>query len=492
MSRNPNPNIDYMTKDYEAFRNLMLNELDSRMPEYTDRSQTDAGIVIMELLAQGLDILSFYQDIIANETLLPTAEQRSSVLKWCEILGYTPKFATPAYIEQVFVLTNTLDSPFTIPGGTVVKTESELSDESIYFETEKDLVIPAGKLGDEKGSDGKYLYSVTAVQGVSVTDELLGSSNGTKGQKFTLKYNPVIFDSVKIYINEGFGFEPWTRVDSFVDSSPISRHFKVSMNDRDEATITFGDGVFGKIPRIYTNGIFTDYRIGGGINGNVGANKVTVLDSNIAQVKETFNPESPFIMGIDKESIESMKVNAPTSHRVIWGALTEQDFAEVAKINFPEIKFAQSIQNAEDIFSIDLYLLMQDGKPVKEEVKAEIEGLFDKEKGGRELAGLNVVTVKDATYKDLSFIASMIIKDSYSKSTIEKNIEDFLKYYFATGNYDFGVELSLTELANQIMNSERGIKSFKFTSPEGDIIVPKNGEILRFNSCVFDSSGGVD
>ena len=42
MSITPTPNIDYTNKDYEAFRAYMIKQLGIKMPEYTDRSQTDA------------------------------------------------------------------------------------------------------------------------------------------------------------------------------------------------------------------------------------------------------------------------------------------------------------------------------------------------------------------------------------------------------------------------------------------------------------------
>ena len=70
MSRKPTENIDYTSRDYEAFRELLIQKLQEKMPEYTDTSETDAGIVILEALANGLDVLSLYLDIIANSLFL--------------------------------------------------------------------------------------------------------------------------------------------------------------------------------------------------------------------------------------------------------------------------------------------------------------------------------------------------------------------------------------------------------------------------------------
>ena len=76
MSRKPTKSIDYTNRDYEAYRELMIQKLKEKMPEYTDTSSTDAGIVILECLANGLDILSMYSDIVANDVLLPTTQDR--------------------------------------------------------------------------------------------------------------------------------------------------------------------------------------------------------------------------------------------------------------------------------------------------------------------------------------------------------------------------------------------------------------------------------
>ena len=55
-------NVDYTNKDYESFRQDMIVRLQQKIPEYTDTSESDFGIVLIELLAHGLDILSYYND----------------------------------------------------------------------------------------------------------------------------------------------------------------------------------------------------------------------------------------------------------------------------------------------------------------------------------------------------------------------------------------------------------------------------------------------
>lgn len=488
MSRKPTSGIDYTSKDYEAFRSDMINNLGIKMPEYTDIRQSDAGIVILELLAKGLDVISYYQDVIANEAFLVTQEQRNNALKWCKMLSYIPKASTPAEFTQVFVLSSVQSTDTIIPKGTQVKTNETSAEPSIYFETTEDLVIPAGCLGNEM-EDEKYLYSVKVVQGVSVSGELLGSSTGAPSQSFVLNYSPVIYDSVEVYVNEQTGFEEWGRVDTFVDSSPTSREYTLSLNDNDEAIVTFGDGVFGKIPKVFDSGIYCNYRVGGGTQGNVGANKITLLDSNLALVDSTFNPYSADVEGQDKETLEEIKINAPASYRTAWGALTTQDFADVVKVNFLEVDKVTAYNDGADI---SIYVLLKNDAEVKQEFKSRAIDLFDENKGGRKLIGVGDVTVNPAVKKPLDITATLAVKPRYDFETVKGQIADFLTDFFAVGNYDFNTELSISELCAKVMSEENaidGIRYFKITSPMEDVLTPNQGELFTLGELTIVNGG---
>lgn len=495
MSREPTPGIDYTSRDYEGFRQSMISELRSRMPEYTDISETDAGIVILENNAKCLDILSFYADVMANESLLTTCRRRNNANKWCSILSYTPRNSTPSRVMQVFVLAGVQDVSVTIPAGTRVKTKGSTSEPEIIFETEKDITIPAGKLGNEKDSDGNYIYQVSAVQGVSIEGELVGSSNGTPNQKYQLNYSPVIAGSVEILVNEGSGFSPWNRVNNFVDSGFTSRDYTLSITDNNNAVIQFGDGVFGKIPVPYTNGIFANYRVGGGSSGNVGANTVVVMDTNLAVVDSTFNPDGVYERGLDKETVDEIRRNAPVYSTTKWGALTLKDFSDVVLLNFPEVILANSERDSSDIDDIHIYLLTQDGDSINESLLSRITSFFDENEGGRKIVGADEVFIEPASLVQKDFTISLVVKDRYSRSEVKSQIEEIMKDYFSLGNYSFGQYLSTTELAAYIMNPDNGIngiKSLYFVDPGTDVITPKANEIFTLGELTIDAAGGVE
>ena len=264
MSRIPTTNIDYTSKDYEAFRELLIQKLQEKMPEYTDTSETDAGIVILESLANGLDILSLYLDIIANDVILPTTQDRTLAIIMANCLGYIPYNQTASEYLQVFVLEEARNENTLIPKGTVVTTKESFDLATLQFETMDDLVIPSGCLGNETDGEGNYLYSVRIQNGTSIYQDVIGTSSGAPLQTFKLNYTNALIDSIELYINEGNGQELWKRVNTFIECNETSRVYTANVDEFDVCTIEFGNGLRGKIPTSYPNGIIANYRIGGG------------------------------------------------------------------------------------------------------------------------------------------------------------------------------------------------------------------------------------
>ncbi len=82
------PEIDYLAKDYESFRRLMLDRLAAIMPQWQERNPADLGIALVELLAHSGDLLSYAQDSAATEAYLGTARRRPSVRRHARLLDY--------------------------------------------------------------------------------------------------------------------------------------------------------------------------------------------------------------------------------------------------------------------------------------------------------------------------------------------------------------------------------------------------------------------
>jgi hypothetical protein len=84
----PTPDINYLAKDYQSFRRLMLDRMSELVPGWQERSAADIGITLVELLAYAADNLSYRQDAVANEAYLATARQRISVRRHARLVDY--------------------------------------------------------------------------------------------------------------------------------------------------------------------------------------------------------------------------------------------------------------------------------------------------------------------------------------------------------------------------------------------------------------------
>lgn len=80
--------VDYLAKDYASFRQALLDFAAARYPDWTERSEADVTMVMLELFAWAGDMLSYMQDRVGNEAFLETATQRRSVAAHLALIGY--------------------------------------------------------------------------------------------------------------------------------------------------------------------------------------------------------------------------------------------------------------------------------------------------------------------------------------------------------------------------------------------------------------------
>jgi hypothetical protein len=84
----PEQEIDYLAKDYDSFRRLMLDRMATTAPDWTERNPADDHVALVELLSYVGDHLSYYQDAVATESYLGTARLRVSARRHARLLDY--------------------------------------------------------------------------------------------------------------------------------------------------------------------------------------------------------------------------------------------------------------------------------------------------------------------------------------------------------------------------------------------------------------------
>jgi len=117
----PEPEIDYLAKDYASFRQLMLDRLANIIPDWQERNPSDLGVAIVEILAYAGDQLSYYQDAVATEAYLGTARRRISMRRHTRLLDYVMHEGSNAR-TWVALLVSEVANNFVVPSHTPLLT----------------------------------------------------------------------------------------------------------------------------------------------------------------------------------------------------------------------------------------------------------------------------------------------------------------------------------------------------------------------------------
>ena len=82
------PPIDYMAKDFDSFRHVVMSWMQARVPGWTPTSEADLSQVILSEISAAADELSDYQDRVAAEAYLATARSRVSLARHARLMDY--------------------------------------------------------------------------------------------------------------------------------------------------------------------------------------------------------------------------------------------------------------------------------------------------------------------------------------------------------------------------------------------------------------------
>jgi predicted phage baseplate assembly protein len=196
---------------------------------------------------------------------------------------------------------------------------------------------------------------VVAVHAEAIERELLGTSDGTAGQRFFAHHTPVLPDADVPLIMEvgspdlptpqGTGRGRWTTWqarDDFSDSADDAQHFTV---DRSTGEIRFGPQIrlddgslrrYGAVPPRGSQVRLLRYGTGGGRSGNVAARTLSVLRSSIQCVASVYNRHAA-LGGVDGETVAEAMTRGPLEVQRRRRAVTADDYVAITREAAPEL-----------------------------------------------------------------------------------------------------------------------------------------------------------
>lgn len=129
--------------------------------------------------------------------------------------------------------------------------------------------------------------------------------------------------------------QPWRPQRDLLGSDRFATEFVVETEDDGRAFLRFGTPPLGRAP---TGALRATYRVGNGQSGNVGADAIAHVVTDVEGISKVRNP-LPARGGTDPESLEQVRLYAPQAFRTQERAVTEADYAAAAE-RHPEIQKA--------------------------------------------------------------------------------------------------------------------------------------------------------
>jgi hypothetical protein len=181
-----------------------------------------------------------------------------------------------------------------------------------------------------------YGNVVRATHGETRT-EVLGSGDGSKVlQTFELKQPPLTYlpapvpsgteSTLEIRVNDVL----WHEADNLFELEEHDRKYITKTDDDGKTTVIYGDGEHGvRLPTGVEN-IKAVYRQGLGKGGNVKAEQIKLPLTKPLGVKSVINP-IPASGGVDKETRDQARLNAPIAVLALDRLVSVQDYADFAR-----------------------------------------------------------------------------------------------------------------------------------------------------------------
>jgi hypothetical protein len=292
---------------------------------------------------------------------------------------------------------------------------------------------------------------VPATHGESVT-EILGNGNGVQSnQRFTLRKPPLTYtaaptpsgsaSTLQLRVNNLL----WDEAPSLYGLGPKDQEYIVRIDDDAKATVIFGDGLKGARLPTGVNNVVATYRSGIGLDGDVDAGSLTILQSKPFGVRGVTNPLNAS-GGADPEKMSNARDHAPLTVRTLDRIVSVDDYQDFASA-FAGIGKAQAV----DLWSgehhlVSLTIAGSDGKPIEDD--KFLENFSDALDAARDPAQQVKVTSFDQLLFDLT--TKVAVDRHYIVDDVFSDIQAALVDAFSFARRGFGQPVTAAEVVTVI------------------------------------------
>jgi len=475
--------INFASTDFVTLRDSLLRYIQAVYPlDYNYFSESDFGMMLIELIAYMGHVLSYKADYLANENFLKTARSRSSIKNLLQLIGIRMRgpisAASDSKLTLPFTWTDSPNSYITIAAKdrsvTITSPEDGLpltyTLYKIAADGDIDTATPTADIvvyNSEKEGSVTTFSSLVLLEGSLVIER--GTFSDTESLKnVSLAQSPIVEGSLQVIINgESATSGEYVQVDNiFYASGPSQRVFQLLSNDNYGGTVVFGDSNIGKTPAIGDSYTIL-YRTGGGTRGNIGKGVLNAPVSLTFTNGESTTTHQATIQntsigtgGSDAETAENAKRYGPLMFRTQNRLVTLNDYKAFVNSyisSYGSIGKATAVTRRaySSANIIDLYVLekannLQLRKATPEYKRQILLAIDDKKMLTDE------VVVVDGLIRtlDLQITLRLDKKYQFNETSIRQKVRNTIEAFFNMDNNDFGKVFNPQDLMYSIFQVE--------------------------------------
>ena len=317
-----NTYLEVTDVDFEDIRSNLKTYLSSQT-QFQDYDFEGSNMaVLLDVLAYNTHYNAFYTNMLANEMFLDTAQQRDSVVSRAKELGYVTRSARGATANVTITFTgisNTVSS-FTLPKNS--KFSTTIDDIAYTYVTPEALTI--------NNNANTFTKAISIIEGEPLTHRF--TVNTSNPVKYVLPNQNIDTRSISVRVQESASnlsntvFTQATNIRGVTSASPV--YYIQEASDK-KYELYFSSGALGK-PLKNNNIVIVDYRVCNGPDTN-GANTFTIDTINIdpSYTSASLVVNSVARGGVEQESVDSIKFNAPRNFEVQNRAVIKNDYQRI-------------------------------------------------------------------------------------------------------------------------------------------------------------------
>lgn len=452
--------INYSNRDYSSIKTALLQKIPLITDKWTDWNESDVGMAILESFVGISDMLNFYVDTLANENFLPTARSRYSVQNLCNLIDYHLLPKQGASATATITLAQAYAFDVTIPQGFRIATSDNTN--KIYYASTSAVVIPSGEitaniqLGEGERHNSTFISD--------------GSANQSYSINTAIQLPPGQNTYVVVYVNGVL----WSEEKSSLFGTTTS--YLITLDNNDNATISFGDGTNGHIPASGTS-IQLIYWSGNGVEGRIGTDVLTDIQDTITVGTTTIEMTSTNDLassgGYNRESIEHAKYWAPKMLKTLDRLVSLEDYDtyvnQYSKAGYGAVSLAKSYWKSSDLYAceMDLYVLSKDisgnyvvcSPALIEQLQADLE---------LRRCWSQQINILDGILYPVLFDLDIKINSNYNTSSVITQVTSAINTHII--NLSFGSTLYLAKITDLAMSID-GVENVVINTPLADVTV---------------------